>query len=263
MSKNHIRETYKIGKDGKRETATLSNGHRKYLLGDRSGYASGTQTDYEKAIARRVFNTYLDFTTILDELPEHRRKEIFDIGHPPENDEQEAINDEKANDLQDGLVDMIAFMFLLLESEDQPTGGHDRIRQLRFRSVLESGVSKAVKELEEYEWPWIPSVNVDFNVEVNEPEAVDINRTVDKIAEGNVEELSGAEARTLIQLVDNNEGFPEKSDFGVGGWGDLGTQIKKRREERDDIVTREDMNKFADLPDEKVRKQFKETNDDE
>lgn len=56
----------------------------------------------------------------------------------------------------------------------------------------------------------------------------------------------------------NNESHPEKTTFGVGGWDDLGTKIAERREERDDIVTREDMEKFADLPDKQVRKRLKE-----
>jgi len=101
-------------------------------------------------------------------------------------------------------------------------------------------------------------VNVDFNVEVDSLEPADVDRIVDKIAEGNVDELSGGEIRSLIRIVDNNDSFPEKTTFGVGGWEDLGKQIAERREERDDIITREEWEKFADLPDEEVSKRLEE-----
>jgi hypothetical protein len=250
---------YKISpRTGKPEHAVLTDGQRQYLQGDSSGYTSSSQTDYEKAIVRRVYNSYLDLSLICKNLPESRREEIFDIGCPPADDEEEQKLDMAANTLHDGLNDTIALLFLLLEGDYKSTGMHDQIRQLTFRRVLKPGVSKAVKHLEGYEWPWIPSVDVDFNVEVSEPDAVGLDRTIDKIAEGNVDELSGGEIRSLIGIVDTNESFPGKSTFGVGGWEDLGEQIQERRAERDDIITREYMEELAELPDEEAWKRLEE-----
>lgn len=254
---------YKISpRTGKPEHAVLTEGQRKYLQNDRSGYTSSSQTDYEKAIARRMYNSIIDLSLIFQNLPESRREEIFDMGCPPANDEEEQKLNTAANELHDGLNDTIAFLFLLLEGDYKSKGMHDQTRQLTFRRILESGVSNAVIELEEYEWPWLPSVDVDFNVEVSEPNSVDLDRTIDKIAEGKVEELSSSEMRSLIRIVDNNEAFSGKTTFGVSGWEDIGKQIQERREEREDIFTREDWGEFANLSDEEVTKRIKDRQSD-
>lgn len=263
MTENNPYETYKQNKRNKPEPAMLSNAHREYLRSDGTGYASSTQSDYEKAIARRVFNTYLDFSLLIEQLPKDRRVEIFDIGYPPADDDEEEKQEVAANNLHDGLNDTIAFLFLLLENEHRSPGMHDQIRQLTFRRVLTAGVSKAVKQLEDWSWPWLPTVDVDFNVQTNEPEWADVNRVIDKIAAGNADELSGAKARWFIQFIGELENDPlSQEKWDIGGWEDLGEQIQQRRAESEDIITREDMNEFADLPDEEVRKRLEDRRSD-
>lgn len=250
---------YKISpRTGKPEHAVLTEGQRQYLRGDRSGYTSSSQTDYEKAIARRVYNSYIDLSLIFKNLPENRREEIFDIGNRPGNNKDEEEQKMTANNLYDGLNDTVAFLFLLLEDEYNSSGAHGQIQDLTFRRVLDSGVSKAVKQIESGSSPWPPTVEVDFNVETSEPEWADANRIIDKIAEGSVDELSGAKARWFIQFMDKleNDALSQHKGWGVEGWEDLRKQIEERRAERDDIITREDMEELADLPDEEAWKRI-------
>lgn len=265
MSKKMLDKT-----DSDRPYAMLTTDQRSGLINDWRGIAPKRKRQRSRSrdqleIVKRVRHSLLDFSLLFEDLPKKRRAEIFDIDYPPTDDEEEAEQEAAANALQDGLVDMIAFLFLLLEDDPMADGSHPWTRRLTFRRVLKSGVSKAVKRIEGDSLSWLATVDVDYRgVEIIEPESIDTDRVIDKIAEGNVTELSGPEARWLIQLADSNDSLPDSrtGSWGVDGWEDLGQRIAERRSNRDDIITPEDKEELADMSEDEVFERLREAQSD-
>lgn len=223
--------------DPDRPKAMLTKKERRGLINDWSGMSRQERSYHQREIVKRVKHSLLDFSLLYENLPENRRKEIFEVGDNP--------TDEEANQLLDGLIDTIAFFYLSLNGESDEKGAYYRPLGRPFSSVLRPGVAKAERRRATRPH-WHSVVNVNFSVETSEIAETDVDRIIEKIAEGNATELSGGEARSLIELADKSE--THSSAF-MEGWDDLGQQIQERREKRDDIRTQEDWDEIAERSD--------------
>lgn len=239
------------------ETGFLTGVDKEFLKSQKNGeeYYTGTnakQQRYERreAIAKRTRQAFHDFAQLYDTVDEHERNRIFNVSEDPTTDE--------ANQLLDSLIDTVAFLYLSMNGGSDRGGAYYRPLGRPFQSILEPGVEKA-----EQQRATQPSrfsvVNAHLTVDASDIEKTDVERMIDKVAEGDLSDLSGGEARGLLELADKAE---NQGSLFISGWRELGEKIQQRRAERDDILTQEDWEEIRNLSDEEVSERFDDESPD-
>lgn len=166
--------TYKINpRTDKPQNAMLTDGHRNFLR-DASGYASSTQSDYYGAIVRGVWNTFQDFNLLVEELPDDKRREIFDVEHGMSDDRE----------LLEALMNTIAFIY-------DGVGGVPK-----FEYILESGVAKGEHGLHIGQEK--PPVDVELRVKHRQPNAGDLIEVGERLQSREIGDLSRFELATFF-----------------------------------------------------------------
>lgn len=185
--------------DEERDNAMLTDGQRKFLESDGTGYTHQNAYEYRESIKERVHNTILDFHILLKNWPEEEREEVFD----------ELIDFE---DGRKGLIAMIAIFYL----ETRFSGWFDNLfgQGIRKAEDIMAGGGGALQ------------VSVKPISEVVErTRAADIERAIEKFGKGKlgIRDMSDEEARALVRLL---------SDY--GGWTHADFQ-KAEEELREDL----------------------------
>jgi len=125
-----------------RERGILSTKDRNYLS-DRAGITpkSSAERVARSRIRKRLYNAFLDFSLLLDELEERDRQNVF----------EDLPDDQK---LHQGIIAALEFMYLGLKE-----------RNLKFGDYLEEAVTNAETKLARKESENRVDVDVEFNVE--------------------------------------------------------------------------------------------------
>lgn len=211
------------------ERGFLTRVDRDFLTGEKEYTGENAkQQRYERreAIAARTRQAFRDFALLYDELNEHERDRIFDVGVVEEGDGRIVVDDKAVNDLRDSLIGTFAFLYLSLEGELEPDSApHLRTLNAGFGDFVDAGVSKAESERRPH--PGAYTIDVDFSVDATHRGEVDLERAIDKIAAYRAYELSETELRSIILTYDPATTGDE------GDWQDFADSIQQRRDESD------------------------------
>lgn len=116
-----------------RPRGMLTEADRRYLRGEEQFDNENTENSKRHRIRKRIRNAILDFSVAHDNLQRN------DVGM--------IYNDEEKHELQDAMIDALAFLYL---------------GSVRFEKMVEAGIERAVREHTEFE---MPEVSVILNVD--------------------------------------------------------------------------------------------------
>ncbi len=165
--------------DPDRDRGVLTPSDREFLLGRKTDYTEHSKKQKRNRIRRRVRNAILDFTILFEHLDERDRETVFD----PEDDEGEAYTR--------GITDTLAFLHLGTMGYSTP-----------FKHMLARGVSKGEQELAGSDYRM---VNVSFNVDP--VGRIDVDEVVEKLDQGQFDEITDEELRAFVRLLAESEEF--------------------------------------------------------
>ncbi|WP_435320699.1 hypothetical protein [Haloarchaeobius sp. TZWSO28] len=157
----------------------LTPSDREFLLGRKTDYTDHSKKQKRNRIRRRLRNAILDFTILFECLEERDRETVFN----PDAEDREAYTR--------GITDMLAFLHLGTMGYYTP-----------FKDMLAEGVNKAEQELAGSDYRM---VTVDFNVEpVGQ---IDVDAVIDKLENGDYEQVSDEELQAFVRLLAESEDF--------------------------------------------------------
>ncbi|MCT9098008.1 hypothetical protein [Haloarchaeobius sp. HME9146] len=157
----------------------LTPSDREFLLGRKTDYTDHSKKQKRNRIRRRLRNAILDFTILFECLEERDRETVFN----PDAEDREAYTQ--------GITDMLAFLHLGTMGYYTP-----------FKDMLAEGVNKAEQELAGSDYRM---VTVDFNVEpVGQ---IDVDAVIDKLEDGDYEQVSDEELQAFVRLLAESEDF--------------------------------------------------------
>ncbi|WP_435365685.1 hypothetical protein [Haloarchaeobius sp. DYHT-AS-18] len=157
----------------------LTPSDREFLLGRKTDYTDHSKKQKRNRIRRRLRNAILDFTILFECLEERDRETVFN----PDAEDREAYTR--------GITDMLAFLHLGTMGYYTP-----------FKDMLAEGVNKAEQELAGSDYRM---VTVDFNVEpVGQ---IDVDAVIDKLEDGDYEQVSDEELQAFVRLLAESEDF--------------------------------------------------------
>ena len=165
--------------DPDRDRGILTPSDREFLLGRKTDYTEHSKKQKRNRIRRRIRNAILDFPIIFDHLDDRDRETVFD----PEDDERAAYTQ--------GIVDMLAFLHLGTMGYSTP-----------FKDMLARGVAKGEQELASSDYRM---VNVYFNVDP--VGRIDADEVIDKLEDGQFDEIADEELRAFVRLLAESKGF--------------------------------------------------------
>jgi len=208
------------------ENGFLTNTDRAFLRGEKEYETKQGRYDRRRAIAERARQAFHDFALLYEELDQHERDRIFDVGVVEDDGEVVEVDHDAVNAFHDSLIDTVAFLYLSLEGplDSEPTA---RTLNVNFEQVLQAGVQKAESDRHPSN-PLQYLINVDFDVAVSKAGQELPARAIKKIAEGRAYELSPTELQQLIVSMD-----PDATGPYAEGWGQL-TDLVERLREADD-----------------------------
>jgi len=208
------------------ENGFLTNTDRAFLRGEKEYETKQGRYDRRRAIAERARQAFHDFALLYEELDQHERDRIFDVGVVEDDGEVVEVDHDAVNAFHDSLIDTVAFLYLSLKGplNSEPT---TRTLNVNFEQVLQAGVQKAESDRHPGN-PLQYLINVDFDVAVSKAGQELPARAIKKIAEGRAYELSPTELQQLIVSMD-----PDATGTYAEGWGQL-TDLVERLREADD-----------------------------
>lgn len=238
------------------ENGFLTNTDKAFLRGEKEYETKQGRYDRRRAITERTQQAFRDFALLCDELDEHERNRIFDVGPtegaPTEkavqaglaqafgddDDLEEAPGEEeireyrqqyeKRANLRQGVMGTLGFLYLALEGPADKPIPQPRGFRYRFPQVLEGAVRWAENERRQGDIP-PAAVDVTFDVDVYNPE-LDFEYAVEKFARGQQNELSDREIRSLLTGLTSELGVLSE----LGGLHDLhgfADRVEERRAE--------------------------------
>ena len=188
----------------------LTEQDKEFLIGEleyTGDHARQQRYQRREDIARRIRFGFEDFAFLFEHMDETDRKRIFDVDVPYD------------ARLQDDLIETVAFLYLALEGKDESSMHPDKPRFV-FEDILEAGIATGeVARRSDFGSRLL--VDVLYNgVRVVDPDSVDLEHAVDKIARFEEHRLSIEELRGVMHYA-NME----------GGYAALDELINERREE--------------------------------
>jgi len=178
------------------ENGFLTDRDRAFLKGEKEytgKNARHLRYQARRAIRGRTRAAFRDFALLYDVLDEDERKKIFNISDDPF-DVEGGISTET----RDGITDTLGFLYLSLEGEV----GEKFARRTQpgipsFEDALERAVAKAERDRHAGEAGAEPFVSTKLHIDVTSE--VDIAAAAEKLARGEVWDLSETELRALAQ----------------------------------------------------------------
>lgn len=190
----------------------LTETDKLFLRGGKKYGSKQQRYDRRKAVRERTREALLDFSVLYKELDRTERNKIFEPG-----DREERI------ELEDGIIDTIAFLYIALEGEIESGDFQDRQYTPRFQGLLNHAVSKA--EADRRPGDEIVTT-VDFRASVTNPGQVDLDRVIDKLAKRRGFELNEVEAKVVANILATDD-----SSWHLGT-SEFVEQIEERRREK-------------------------------
>lgn len=143
---------------GERGRGVLTPTDRAFLRGEKEYKNEETATHRRADIRQRVRDSIMDFTLLVEELPEEDRNRIFG----PDADD-ETISDQ-------AMADMIAFLAMGVEQNPHPS--QDTLRMPELEDLIQLGIERAL--LVQGVHP--QKISVDIDVQTYNERAVELSR---------------------------------------------------------------------------------------
>jgi hypothetical protein len=228
------------------ENGFLTPTDRAFLRGEKEYEAKQSRYQRREAIAARARAAFEDFALLREELDQHERNRIFDVGSKedpprvravdrardtPSREELQKYADqvEERAELREHVKDTLAFLYHSIEGEPGEVLPAGQVFPVGFGGVLEGAVYDAERDRRDSGAP-IAGIDVTFEVDVYDPK-IDYQYAAEKFARGEQNELSNRELRALLTALTSTADFPADDFAQFGDLHDFADRVEERREE--------------------------------
>lgn len=169
-----------------RQNALLTDGQRRFLQSDRSGYSRQQQHKYREGIKDRVRCGIGDFTLLVEEMPDEWFEDIFGYKDDPE----DALPDEQ--EVRRGIRSALQFLY---------TGTEEYSMHASFKMLVEAAATLAEMNKEQNRSP-------DPTFEMNYQARGGFNKsTIEKLKEGQIEDITVSELYSFLRMYTESPAF--------------------------------------------------------